>query len=258
MQHADLHPGNIMLAAMAKNAGHFDTSGHDMDVLVPKEHPKYNPELEKKQEEACYRVTLVDAGMVAQLTEEESSTFIGFFSAMGEGDGKLAAKFALGFSKENQSLSSDEREAFVKDMADLFDKQCRGYGTDVEVGEVLRGILSLIRKHRVRIDANYATLVVNALCVESMAQKVCPDYNVLDAAEPLLRSYFKCFFEPDGSPKNRKQAHAKFVRAMPGMYLRKSRNDNKFFRQQRRIRNANNGKEEGGSVLSNLKRKLIS
>ena len=51
---------------------------------------------------------------------------------------------------------------------------------------VLRGILGLVRKHRVSIDANYMTLVMNVLCLESMALTLLPGYNVLDAAKPLL------------------------------------------------------------------------
>lgn len=247
-----------MLTAVSKNRRKkLDPSGHDMDVLVPKVHPRHNADLLRKQEEACYRVTLVDAGMVAQLSEEESSTFIGFFSAMGEGDGRLAAKFTLRFSKENDGISPEVAEGLKQDMSDLFGKYCRGYGTNVEVGDVLRGILGLIRKHKVRIDANYATLVMNALCIESLAQKVCPEYNVLDAAEPLLRSYFKCFYESDGTPRNRKKAVAKFHRAIPGMYIRKNRNDNKFFRNQRKLRNARLSASNGSeTIFGRLRRKF--
>ena len=35
--------------------------------------------------------------------------------------------------------------------------------------------------------ANYATLVMNALCLDGMARSLLPGYNVLDRAEALLR-----------------------------------------------------------------------
>lgn len=134
------------------------------------------------------QITLVDAGMVAQLNDQESNIFIGLLSCLGEGDGEEAAKYALQFSVEN-SMEDEEKSAFTEEMKDLFSKKCRGYGTNVHVGEVLRGVLGLIRKHHVRIDANFATLVINVLCIESLARRVCPDYNVLDAARPLLQGY---------------------------------------------------------------------
>jgi hypothetical protein len=169
-------------------------------------------------------ISLVDAGMVAQLNEEESVNFIGLFAALGEGDGAAAAAAILRFSppedkQEQVGISSSqhkkdcppcdrglytgplgtaERRAFTVDMVTLFEEKCRGYGTNVDVGGVLRGLLGVIRKHRVRIDANYATLVINALCVESMAKRVCPTYNLLDASKPLLRSYRNICHSNDG------------------------------------------------------------
>lgn len=56
-------------------------------------------------------------------------------------------------------MEADERAEFARDMVELFAERCRGYGTGVDVGHVLRGVLGLIRKHHVRIDANFATLV---------------------------------------------------------------------------------------------------
>ncbi|EEC46014.1 predicted protein, partial [Phaeodactylum tricornutum CCAP 1055/1] len=159
LMHADLHPGNIMVDC------HFMS--------------------DPNQKLGKFRIALVDAGMVAQLTDKESSTFIGLLASLGEGDGQQAAEFALQFSLENH-MNETQRSAFTEDMVTMFAERCRGYGTGVDVGYVLRGVLGLIRDHKVRIDANFATLVVNCLCIESLAARVCPSYNVLDAARPLL------------------------------------------------------------------------
>ena len=42
---------------------------------------------------------------------------------------------------------------------------------------------------QVRVDARYATAVVNLLCIESFASKLAPEYNLLDASEGLLRAH---------------------------------------------------------------------
>lgn len=154
-----------------------------------------------------FRIALVDAGMVAQLTEEEGQRFIGLLTALGEGDGRAAAEFALQFSIEND-ISDEEMEKFKEEMCELFDKICKGYFSNVDVGEVLRGVLGLIRDHRVRIDANYATLVINLLCVESLARRICPTYNVLDASRPLLQTYRRICYQEDGfTPKSKDSYH---------------------------------------------------
>lgn len=173
--------------------------------------------------------------MVAQLTERESSNFIGLLASIGEGNGREAASFALKFSLEND-LDEQEREAFCEEMEALFQHECKGYNTDIDVGLVLRGILGLIRKHHVRIDANYATLVVNVLCIESLARNVCPSYNVLDAAKPLLRTYRRLCYNKDGIYKPNASKSGR-VRAWMGlMYYIKRFRDSVFFKNESKRR----------------------
>ena len=69
----------------------------------------------------------------------------------------------------------------------VFAVKCKGYRRGTDIGEVLRGVLSICRKHHVTVPANYATLVMNALCLDGMARSLLPGYNVLDSAEALLR-----------------------------------------------------------------------
>jgi len=154
LMHADLHPGNMLL------------QGAD-GALPPK-------------------LILLDLGMVARLSREESEAFIGLLNAVGDGDGRAAAKCVLAFSEEQPNAHRDE---FEREMGELFVRTCRGFGTNVKLGEVLVGVLSLVRKHRVAVDANYMTLITNVLCLEGMAAALEPSYNVLDAAQPLLTAH---------------------------------------------------------------------
>lgn len=155
-----------------------------------------------------YQITLVDAGMVAQLTDEESATFIGMLTSIGDGDGEAAAEFALRFSLDND-LNENQKERFKKGMVELFQANCRGYGQNTDVGEVFRGILGLIREHGIRIDANYATLVINVLCIEALGRRICPAYNVLDAARPLLQTYRRVVYQDDGYTPKSKNVYSK-------------------------------------------------
>jgi predicted unusual protein kinase regulating ubiquinone biosynthesis (AarF/ABC1/UbiB family) len=190
------------------------------------------PEGDSGNGEPKLGITLVDAGMVAQLTEEESFSFIGLMTSLGEGDGYAAAQHSLNFSVEN-NMTPEEKEAFTKDMVKLFEEKCRGYGNNVDVGVVLQSILGVIRDHRVRIDANYATLVINAMCVESLGKRVCPTYNVLEAARPLLQTYRKQCFDKDGYTRIASARHMKRIkRVMPFLLVRqKESHDKAFFKQ---------------------------
>ena len=160
--------------------------------------------LPTKSGEFYGHVTLVDAGMVAQLDEVESRNFVGLLVSIGEGDGRAAAEVVLGFSSSPYVGESVERELFIQDMVAFFATSCKGYDTNVDFGRVLRGILGILKKHHVRIDANYATLVVNLMCVDSLARRVCPSYNCLDASKPLLRCYKLLCQDKDGRLSLRK------------------------------------------------------
>jgi predicted unusual protein kinase regulating ubiquinone biosynthesis (AarF/ABC1/UbiB family) len=151
--------------------------------------------------------------------------------SLGEGDGREAARFALRFSVE-QNLDESAKKSFTDSMEKLFVERCRGYGTNVDVGSVLRGVLSLIREHQVRIDANFATLVINILCLESLSYQVCPSYNLLDFSQPLLQSYRRICYNADGTPKPR-GSRAKWLNIwLSLMHVRKTKAEDAFFREQ--------------------------
>ena len=50
-------------------------------------------------------------------------------------------------------MGEERTKAFADDMHALFLERCRT-GTGVKFGDVLRGVLNLVRKHRVDIDAS--------------------------------------------------------------------------------------------------------
>ena len=125
----------------------------------------------------------------------------------------------------------------------MFSKKCQGYGSNVDVYEVLSGVLKLIRIHRISIGANYATLVVNALCIEALAKKVCPEYNVLDGSKHILRAYYRLCNEGE------RLGRALFNISVPLQYFRKSVFDQKFFLRHNRLQNI--GSSRAKSVVAN-------
>jgi len=169
LMHADLHPGNILI--------NYSPTRGIVDA----------------------KIVLVDAGMVAKLRPEEQRNFVGLLEAIGEGDGREAAQHLLLFSSSQTCVSAAQQAAFTKDMDDYFRLNCHGYGTNVDLGSVLRGVLDLVRRHGVRVDVNYATLVMNALCLDGMAKVLLPGYNVLDGGKALLRAHRRWKNAPGGS-----------------------------------------------------------
>ena len=198
LMHADLHPGNILLHHTDIDGNKIPppTSYQNDDQVVTNtnnQNNNHDATIIKKQipfQKSISKLVFVDAGMVATLIEKERENFIGLLESIGEGNGAEAAKHVLSFSSNSYTRSTTIQ--FEKDMTELFNQTCRGYGTNVIVGDVLRGILNLVRVHQLSIDINYATLVMNVLCLDGLARSLLPEYNIVDAAKILLKYHRIC------------------------------------------------------------------
>lgn len=117
---ASRHPGNIMVNFHRHYHNHREGKGRrrnqrrvndSMLTMVPHRDSSLSP----KHLDRLLGICLVDAGMVAQLTEQESSTFIGLLSSLGEGDGVSTAgasimfRLLLAFRSVNQYKSPSYR-----------------------------------------------------------------------------------------------------------------------------------------------------
>lgn len=152
--HADLHPGNMMFRKEGPQGGR--------------------------------QVVVLDAGMAAHLTAPERQNFIGLLQAIGDGNGSLIADRILSFSVRQ---SCRDTGAFVAEVCELCAEHCRGYGTGLDIGRVVRGVMQLMHRHGVNMDGNYATLIANMLCLEGLTKDLNPNFNVIDAAYPFLRAH---------------------------------------------------------------------
>ncbi|CAM9380778.1 unnamed protein product, partial [Sphacelaria rigidula] len=187
--HADLHPGNILIRA-----------------------PQNEPP----------KLVLVDAGMVAKLYGKQRRHFIRLLECLGSGDGLGAARAVLNFSAKQSCVGEKETQAFCDDMEKVFKERCRGYHTDVDVGDVLRGVLTCVRRHSVKVDVEYATLILNILCLDSIGKALLPSYNILDGAQPLLELH---------KVGSRVVGHTAATLMLPVARAMKARYDRRFLRR---------------------------
>jgi len=83
--------------------------------------------------------------MVANLKPSEQLHFVGLLCCMGNGDGEGAAEHVLNFSAMQTCTTPTAVAAFKQEMIHFFAEHCRGYNTGIDLAEVLRGVLSLVR-----------------------------------------------------------------------------------------------------------------
>lgn len=57
---------------------------------------------------------------------------------------------------------------------------------DIKGLDMLKGMLRVIRGHRMKLDGEFATLLTNMLALEGIAKKLDPEINIMRCAVPYL------------------------------------------------------------------------
>lgn len=145
--HADLHPGNMLV---------------DGDSLV-----------------------FLDAGIVASLSENDRQNLMDLFVAIVMRDGMKAGRLFVERSKENEC---PDVELFAYEIDALVQ---RALSTDlklknIQLGDLLGTLLLLCSKHKVKLDANFASIMVSLIMIEGVGRALNPDLNILYAAMPII------------------------------------------------------------------------
>ena len=143
----DLHAGNLLLR--------FD--GHDFDLVI------------------------LDAGLVIELSPRDRRNFIDLFGAVVR-DGRRAGEL-IAARATHRGGGEDDVEAFVDELDHLVkDATVRGVTLkDLRVAVLLNDVLAACRRHRIRLEANFATTVVAIAVVEGIGRQLDPELMLREA-----------------------------------------------------------------------------
>jgi ubiquinone biosynthesis protein len=144
--HADMHPGNILLSQDG-------------------------------------RVTLIDLGLVAEIPDDMKRPWIETFAAMSQQDGPRAARLLYGYAPTvgTQDYAALERDV-VAHMATFHGKPL----SEVEVSQVLAGMMNVLRRHRVQIDPVFTVVNVALLVAEGLGKQLDPELDLVQLATPHI------------------------------------------------------------------------
>jgi len=144
--HADLHPGNIMLT-------------HDG------------------------RVIFIDLGMVAEIDRELMGPWTATFLALGRQDAAEVARLLYCYAPAVGKMEYAEYERAVVEHFDRFHGKALG---DVEISEVLGGIMNILRRFRITIDPSFTVVNIALLVAEGLGKQLDPSIDVVRMAVPVL------------------------------------------------------------------------
>ena len=151
--HVDLHPGNILVNEKANGVS----------------------------------VVILDAGLTKELAREDFDNLVGLFRLVVSGNGSGVASILLERSKVQDCR---DEEKFREEM-DEFVSYVHANTLSLrqfQVSYILRQLFSMAIRHRVKIESNFATIMLAIMIAEGVGRALDPDIDILKCAVPYLWS----------------------------------------------------------------------
>lgn len=144
--HADLHPGNIILTEDG-------------------------------------RVVFIDLGMVAEIPRDLMRPWTTTFLALGQQNAAEVARLLYIYSPR---VAKVDYEAYEQALSDHF---ARFHGKplgEVEIAEVVGGVMNILRRYRITIDSSFTVVNIGLLVAEGLGKQLDPTLDVVQRAVPVL------------------------------------------------------------------------
>ncbi|XP_038608727.1 uncharacterized aarF domain-containing protein kinase 2 [Tachyglossus aculeatus] len=166
--HADLHPGNILV-----QGGDGPAGTRDPPVAAAK--PPALP----------LRLVLLDAGIVAELREADRENFRAVFRAVALGQGERVAELILHHARASECRDVERFKAEMADLVTRVRENTVALGK-LQVADLLSSVFKLLMTHKVKLESNFASMVLAIMVLEGLGRSLDPGLDILEAAKPLL------------------------------------------------------------------------
>ena len=163
---ADLHPGNIICSIPSNKlygASRFWPSDHQESL----------------------RMSLVDAGLVAHLSDGDRRNFIDLFSAVVKNDGGRVGKLMVERSRTGACL---DVEGFSREMNKII-SEVHESGLNfkkISVSALLSRVMYACYKHQVKLESKFISVVLAIGVLEGLGRRLNPDVDLMMTATPYI------------------------------------------------------------------------
>ena len=139
------------------------------------------------------RLWFVDFGIVGRLTDEAKDDLAELFVGMIRRDSRRVIRAMTRLGSVGDLNDAKALRAHVEDLID------RHYGIslkEVHAATVFNEALELANRHHIRLPPDLLLLGKALLAIEGMGERLDPDFNVLEIAEPFARELAGAPFQP--------------------------------------------------------------
>ncbi|KDE09138.1 ABC1-C atypical protein kinase [Microbotryum lychnidis-dioicae p1A1 Lamole] len=208
--HADLHPGNIMVKffkpttkSMLSNwfpslfgKPSHDSAGtaddieivHNIREFSKKPAPEFHAELARLDAEGYQpELVFIDAGLVTRLDGQNRQNFLDLFSAVARFDGYEAGRLMVERCRAPELVIDEEQFALRMQHLVLSVKSQTFSLANIKIADVLSEVLNNVRRHHVKMEADFVNTVISILLLEGIGRQLDPGMDLFKSALPILR-----------------------------------------------------------------------
>jgi aarF domain-containing kinase len=168
--HADLHMGNIIVNNLRTT---------DQEGAI---------EGTKRQGEGLV-VSMIDAGLIAELNTEDRRNFLDLFAAIIKNDGREVGRLMIERNRErDNTMTYAQAERFqdrLQEVVSTVHESGMALGR-MSLGDLLQKVLVGCYQNNVKLDSKFVSVMLAIGIVEGMGRRLDPDIDILKAAAPHI------------------------------------------------------------------------
>jgi len=177
--HSDLHPGNLLVQFPHRGP----ESGEHADPA--------SIEAESAQElrSEDVRLVVLDSGLVSTLSQPNRVNFLSLFGALILRDGRLAARLMLDNAPRQ---ACPDPQALQDDMHVIVSAIPLQSLASVDLGRLLSEVMNCVRRHRVKLESDFASLIISLAIIEGIGRQLDPGLSLFHQAVPTMLKNKEC------------------------------------------------------------------
>lgn len=139
-------------------------------------------------------IVFLDLGMVGKLNEERKTQFLKMLMGVVFKNSRLIIQSIIGLDAMAHHINIKKLE---KEIDVLRDKYLSVPLNEIKVGEVFNEIFNLAFSYNIVIPGEFTMLAKSLVTLEGLVEKLDPELNVLEIAEPIARKLMFKTFSPE-------------------------------------------------------------
>lgn len=136
-------------------------------------------------------LVFIDAGLVTRLDGENRKNFLDLFGAVTRFDGYEAGRLMVERCRSPDLVIDEEEFALRMQHLVLSVKSQTFSLAKIRIADVLSEVLNNVRRHHVKMEADFVNTVISILLLEGIGRQLDPEMDLFKSAVPILRQLGK-------------------------------------------------------------------